>query len=179
MYWRLCGMCTRLMQARVEPNEPAPPWLPFGEDVHRRVVHAHALRQLVARVHLCLAEWWCDVDWTTTAASAGIRVASKLILLGSRLDHVQTVPPVVPWAFDVVLERARGLPAFRPSASTRPTAPARRRLAGVPFCVFAWAAAARRCSFQGARVPLPGIAVSGRLSWILWRFGFIRQVTPA
>ena len=112
MYWRLCGVCTRLMQACVEPNEPALPWLPFGEDVRRRVVHAHALRQLFARVHLCPAEWWCDVDWTTSVASAGIRVASKLILLGSRLDHAQTVPPVAPWAFGVVLERAVGLPAF-------------------------------------------------------------------
>ena len=63
-------------------------------------------------VHLCPAEWWCDVDWTTSVASAGIRVASKLILLGSRLDHAQTVPPVAPWAFGVVLERAVGLPAF-------------------------------------------------------------------
>ena len=84
-FCQLCNLRARLMQARVVPNELVPPGFPRGQDVRPHVFHACALGQLFARAHLRRTEWWRDLDWSADAASAGIRMAAKLIAAANQV----------------------------------------------------------------------------------------------
>ena len=118
------------MKALVGPNELAPTGFPRGEDARRLVAHTCALSQLFARAQLCRADRRQDLERLGAAASAGIRIAAKLMAVGSRLGSAARPLPSSPWSLDVAPPDAVGLPTLGlasprraclvPSLSVRP-----------------------------------------------------------
>ena len=117
----LCVMYPRPFQACVEAGEMSLTRPPGGEGVRLHEARAHALRQLFVRVHMLPGDstrcrrpgkWWRDPQFMAPVISAGIRVALKMMVAGSRSEPAPSVPRVGPRVFDVLLGNAAGLPAF-------------------------------------------------------------------